>query len=69
MVAKGLTVGARFEDNGLCYEVQAVNSDGTYISKKVDKDVLEVEPKNVPQVTENSVETDNTKPHRRRKKD
>ena len=42
MVTKGLTVGARFEDNGLCYEVQAVNSDGTYISKKVDKDVLEV---------------------------
>lgn len=68
MVTKGLTVGDKFVDNGLCYMVQAVNADGSYISKKVDTDVLEAETENVPQASEKSLETDNTK-SRRRKKD
>lgn len=35
MVAKNLKKGDVFEDGGLYYEVQSVNKDGSYISKRV----------------------------------
>lgn len=35
MVNKGLKKGDVFEDGGLYYEVQSVNKDGSYVSKRV----------------------------------
>ena len=42
MIKPNLSVGAIFEDGGLCYEVQSVLPNGNYISKKVEKPQNEV---------------------------
>ena len=36
MIRPDMNIGDRFEDGGLCYEVQTVLPDGNYISRRVE---------------------------------